>query len=81
MSKNNKKIIITIIYFILKMMGKYQKNKFTFQKNKIQRSAYNQIRNADTQMEYEKKNIIKKYFLKLRNNVKNTLLTFFNSKK
>ena len=81
MSKNNKKIIITIIYFILKMMGKYQKNKFTFQKNKIQRSAYNQIRNADTQMEYEKIKIIKKYFLKLRNNVKNTLLTFFNSKK
>ena len=63
------------------MMGKYQKNKFTFQKNKIQRSAYNQIRNADTQMEYENNKIIKKFFLKLRNNVKNTLMTFFNSKK
>ena len=63
------------------MMGEYRRNKFAFPKNKIQRSAYNQVRNADTQMDCDKNKIIKKFILKLRNKMKYNLLNFFNSKK
>ena len=62
-------------------MGEYRRNKFAFPKNKIQRSVYNQVRNADTQMDCDKNKIIKKFIFKLRNKMKYNLLTFFNSKK
>jgi hypothetical protein len=63
------------------MMGKTKRNKFAFQKNKTQRNAFNRVRNPDMQIDGEKKKIAKKFFLKLRNKMKYTLLTFFNSKK
>lgn len=63
------------------MMGEYRRNILAFPKNKITRSAYNQVRNADAQIDCDKNKIIKKFILKLRNKMKYNLLTFFNSKK
>ena len=63
------------------MMGKYQKEKILFIKNKIRRNAYNPVKSYDNQTIYENNRKFKKLILKLRNKLKNSLLTFFNSKK
>ena len=63
------------------MMGKYQKEKNLFIKNKINRNAYNPVKSYDIQTIYENNRKFKKLILKLRNKLKYNLLTFFNSKK
>ena len=63
------------------MMDKYQKEKIIFSKHKIKRNAYNPVKSYEIQTIYENKRKFRKLILKLRNKLKYTLLTFFNSKK
>lgn len=63
------------------MLGKYQKNKFIIQNSKNQRNLSSQKAIPDKLVNCENNKIMKKYILKLRNKMKYTLLTFFNSKK
>lgn len=62
------------------MLGKNQKNKNVFQKSKNQRNLSNQKATTDKLSNYENNKTMKKYIMKLRNKMKYTLLTFFNSK-
>lgn len=62
-------------------MGKYKKDKNICSKNKIKTSTNNQMKHADNQLIYESNRIFKKFILKLRNKIKYSLLTCFNSKK
>ena len=63
------------------MLGKYQKNKNLIRKSKIPRTLNNQKVNDDKQLNSENDINMKKYILKLRNKIKHSLLTSFNSKK
>jgi hypothetical protein len=63
------------------MMDKYQKDKIYIPKNKIKIYSINQMKSSDNKLINEKNKIFKKFILKLRNKIKYTLLTFFNSKK
>ena len=62
-------------------MGKYKKDKNICSKNKIKTSTNNQMKHTDNQLIYESNRIFKKFILKLRNKIKYSLLTCFNSKK
>ena len=63
------------------MLGKYQKNKNLIRNSKIPRTLNNQKVNDDKQLNSENDINMKKYILKLRNKIKHSLLTSFNSKK
>jgi hypothetical protein len=63
------------------MLGKYQKNKILIQNSKNQKNLSCQKATPDKLVNCDNNKIMKKYILKLRNKMKYTLLTFFNSKK
>ena len=63
------------------MMGKYVKDKIQYPKNKIKINSYNPAKFYDFKTIYENNKKFKKIILNLRNKLKYSLLTFFNSKK
>jgi hypothetical protein len=63
------------------MLGKHQKKKKVVQKSKIPRILSEQKLTVRKKLNSENNKLLKKYILKLRNKMKYTLLTFFNSKK
>lgn len=62
-------------------MDKYHKSKFWRPGNKIKINPNLQKKGLDDQLNNEKKILFQKLILNLRNKIKYTILTFFNSKK
>lgn len=62
-------------------MDKYQKRKIWRPRNKIKISPNVHMNHLEDQLNNDKDTIFQKLILKLRNKIKNSLLTFLNGKK
>ena len=60
-------------------MGEYQRGNAQYLKSKS-KNSFNKMQYSYKSLEAEDYKVFKKYILKLRKKVKNTLITFFQSK-